>query len=366
MDSFTLKSLDKLLYLCQNIIVKTFCEVGLMKAIFLANNKGNIDYVYPEETKQRIKSLIDIDLDNVYCQEDLEANPNSFEDVEYIFSTWSMPGGNEDKDDFARFFPNAKALFYAAGSVKYFAQHYFDKNIRIFSAFAANAVPVAEFTVAQILLANKGYYQALRNFNSPEKHQIAGDISRAHAGNYNTKVGIVGAGMIGKKVIELLKPFKLDIMIYDVFVSAEKAKELGGTKVNTLEELFAVCDVVSNHLANVPATVGIFKGEHFENMKKNGTFINTGRGAQIDEKEMLDALKKRPDVSAILDVTVEEPPKNSLFYELDNVFLTPHIAGSQANEVARMSEMVVDQFENLLKGLPTKYEITEKMLETMA
>lgn len=337
-----------------------------MKAIFLANNKGNIDYVYPKETQERIKSLIDIDLDKVYCQEDLEANPNGFGDVEYIFSTWSMPGGSEDKDDFARFFPNAKALFYAAGSVKYFAQHYFDKNIRIFSAFAANAVPVAEFSVAQILLANKGYYKSLRAFKNPEAYKTAGDISRAHAGNYNTNVGIVGAGMIGKRVIELLKPYKLNIKIYDVFVDAQRAKELGGEKVDTLEELFATCDVVSNHLANVPATVGIFKGELFENMKENGTFINTGRGAQVDEEGMLSALKKRGDVSAILDVTIEEPPTNKAFYELENVFLTPHIAGSQANEVARMSEMVVDQFENLLKGEPTQYEITEKMLATMA
>ena len=104
----------------------------------------------------------------------------------------------------------------------------------------------------------------------------------------------------------------------------------------------------------------------YEEMKRNGTFINTGRGAQVDEAGMLEALKKRPDVSAILDVTIEEPPTNEDFYRLDNVFLTPHIAGSQGNEVARMSEMVVDQFENLLFGKPTQYEITEKMLATMA
>ena len=101
-------------------------------------------------------------------------------------------------------------------------------------------------------------------------------------------------------------------------------------------------------------------------MKPNATFINTGRGAQVDEAGMLTALKKRPDVSAILDVTIEEPPTNNDFYELENVFLTPHIAGSQANEVARMSELVVDQFENMLNGKPTQYEVTEQMLATMA
>ena len=221
-------------------------------------------------------------------------------------------------------------------------------------------------TVAQILLANKGYYQALRSFTSAEAHKQAGDISRAHAGNYNTNVGIVGAGMIGKLVINLLKPFKLNLKLFDVFVDAEKARALGCEKVDTLEELFATCDVVSNHLANVPATVGIFKGEYFEKMKENGTFINTGRGAQVDEAGMLAALKKRGDVCAILDVTTEEPPKESDFYDLPNVFMTPHIAGSQANEVARMSELVVDQFENMLNGKPTQYEVTAQMLATMA
>ena len=99
-----------------------------MKAIFLLNNKGNVDYVYSKESQERIKSLIDIDLNDIYCQEELESNPEKFKDVEYIFSTWSMPGGSEPKDDFGRFMPNLKAIFYAAGSVRYFAESYFKKE----------------------------------------------------------------------------------------------------------------------------------------------------------------------------------------------------------------------------------------------
>ena len=336
-----------------------------MRAIYLANNKGNIDYVYSKESQERIKKLVDIDSE-VYCQEDLEANPEGFKDVEYVFSTWSMPGGSEDKDDFSRFFPSCKAFFYAAGSVKYFADHWLNRGIRIFSAFAANAIPVAEFTVAQILLANKGYFQALRSFNKPDDYKEAGDISRAHCGNYDTNVGIVGAGMIGRHVIELLKSYKVNILIYDEFINEEQAKALGGTKV-TLDELFEKCDIVSNHLANVPQTVGIFKGEHFAKMKKNATFINTGRGAQVCESEMISVLKERKDICALLDVTIDEPPvSDSPFYSLENVFLSPHIAGSQANEVQRMSELVVDQFENLLNGKETNYEITKEKLAKMA
>lgn len=336
-----------------------------MRAIYLANKKSNIDYVYSKESQERIKKYLDIDKE-VYCQEDLEANPDGFTDVEYVFSTWSMPGGSEDKDDFARFFPNCKAFFYAAGSVKYFADHWLDKGIRIFSAFAANAIPVAEFTVAQIVLASKGYFQALRGYTKPDNYKRANEASVAHKGNYDENVGIIGAGMIGKKVIELLKPYKLNVFVYDEFLTSEQIEALGAKKV-TLEEMFECCEVISNHLANVPQTVGKIKGEHFERMRKNTTFINTGRGQQINEEGMINVLKKRKDICALLDVTIDEPVKeDSPLYKMKNVFLTPHIAGSQGNEVQRMSELVVDQMENLLTGKPVQYEITKEMLAKMA
>ena len=336
-----------------------------MKAIFLANRSQTIDYVYSDEAKERLKNLIDMDVDTVYSQDDLEANPEKFKDVEYIFSTWSMPGGTEEKDDFARFFPNAKALFYAAGSVKYFGQHYLDKGIRLFSAYAANAIPVAEFTMAQILLANKGYFQSMRMVRRGH-YDRAVEYSKSHQGNYNSKIGIIGAGMIGRKVIQLLRKFKLEFYVYDEFLPKSAIKALGAKKA-TLEEIFSECDVVSNHLANVPATVGIFKREHFASMKKNTVFINTGRGAQVNEPEMLEVLRERRDICALLDVTIDEPPvEGSDFYRLDNIFLTPHIAGSQANEVGRMSEYMVDEFERLLEGKTPQYEITQEKFEKMA
>lgn len=334
-----------------------------MKAIFLANNKGNIDYVYPKSIIDGIKELTDLDDKNVYTQYDLTENPEKFSDVEYIFSTWSMPGGADD--DFAKYFPKAKALFYAAGSVKYFADQYLDKGIKLFSAYAANAIPVAEFTLAQILLANKGYYSAVRS-ELTDGYEKASEISKAHIGNYGAKVGIVGVGMIGRKVIELLSPFKVDILVYDAFLSDDDAKGMNVRKVS-LEELFSECDVISNHLANVPATVGIIRGELFSMMKPNATFINTGRGAQVDEAGMLSVLAKREDISAVLDVTIDEPPvKGSDFYRLKNVFLTPHIAGSQGCEVSRMAEYMLDEFRRLLSGEPTKYEITKEKLAKMA
>lgn len=336
-----------------------------MKAIFLLNNKANVEYVYSKEALQRLKNLVDIDLDDIYCQEELEENPEKFRDVEYVFSTWSMPGGTEPKDDFGRFMPNLKALFYAAGSVRYFAESYFKRNVRIFSAYAANAIPVAEFTVGQILLANKGFYQASRLAKTGNRG-LAYELSLKHCGNYDAKVGIIGVGMIGKKVIELLKSYKLQIYAFDKFMSEEQALSLGVKKVE-LETLFAECDVISNHLANVPATVGIISRELLAKMKPYATFINTGRGAQVDEQGLIDVLKEREDLVALLDVTATEPLEStSELYNLENVVLTPHIAGSQANEVKRMSDLIVDELERYLHGEPCLYEITPEKFKNMA
>ena len=334
-----------------------------MKAIFLANYKGNIDYVYAEENINRVASLCDIEKDKVYTESEILADPAPFKDVEYIFSTWSMPGGGEIK--LVDYLPNLKAVFYAAGSVRYFANEYFEKNVKIFSAYAANAIPVAEFTVGQILLANKGYFQSSVLAKSGD-YKTAGEISHARVGNYGANIGIIGAGMIGRKVIELLKPYKLNILVYDVFMTEEQAEALGVKKCS-LEEIFSTCHIVSNHLANVPATVGILKKEHFASMMPYATFINTGRGAQVDEDGMIEVLEERKDICALLDVTISEPPaEGSKFFTLENVFLSPHIAGSQGWEVRRMAELVIDEFENYLNGRPTPYEITPEKLAKMA
>ena len=324
-----------------------------------------VDYVYSKGALKRLENLVDLNPADVYCQEDLEANPEKFKDVEYIFSTWSMPGGNEPKDDFGRFMPKLKAVFYAAGSVRYFAESYFKRNVRIFSAYAANAIPVAEYTVGQILLANKGFYQASRIAKTKDRG-LAYEISLKHCGNYDAKIGIIGVGMIGKKVIELLKPYKVEIYAYDKFMTNEQARALGVKKVE-LDTLFKECDVVSNHLANVPATVGMLTKELIASMKPYATFINTGRGAQVDELGLVEVLKERDDLVALLDVTIVEPLEDdSELYELENVVLTPHIAGSQANEVKRMSDLIVDELERYLRGEACMYEITPEKLKNMA
>ena len=97
------------------------------------------------------------------------------------------------------------------------------------------------------------------------------------------------------------------------------------------------------------------------------TFLNTGRGAQVVEEDLARVLKDRPDLTAVLDVTYPEPPvEGHAFYQLPNCVLTPHIAGSSGDEVHRMAEYMAREYQKYVSGEPCAYEVTHKMLETMA
>jgi phosphoglycerate dehydrogenase-like enzyme len=135
----------------------------------------------------------------------------------------------------------------------------------------------------------------------------------------------------------------------------------------SLDQLFSSCTVVSNHLANNAETRGMLKYEHFSAMPPYATFLNTGRGAQVVEEDLVRALTERKDLTAVLDVTDPEPsPLDHPFYTLPNCFLTPHIAGSLGGEVVRMAEYMVDEYTAWTEGRPVRYDVTLKMLETMA
>ena len=102
-------------------------------------------------------------------------------------------------------------------------------------------------------------------------------------------------------------------------------------------------------------------------MPRNATFLNTGRGAQVVEADLVRALREAPDRTAVLDVTFPEPPAaDSPLNALPNVFLTPHIAGSKGREVERMGAYMAEECARWLSGAPTPYEVTLPMLETMA
>lgn len=334
----------------------------MKKAIFLCQSPSKLGSVFRSEAVSEIKAASSLD-ETVYTREDVLKNPDTFTDTAFIFSTWGMPTFSEE--EIRTIFPHLECVFYAAGTVQKFARPFLSCGVKVFSAWAANAVPVAEYTVSQILLANKGFFRHTRLMQA-EKTAEAKALTKSYPGNYGEKVGLIGCGMIGSLVSEMLQRYRLEVLVYDPFLSMEKAKRLNVTPVS-LEELFRSCPVVSNHLANNAATQGILQYGHFLSMLPNATFLNTGRGAQVREDDLARALSERPDLTAVLDVTFPEPPQpGHPFYSLKNCFLTPHIAGSLGNEVVRMAEYMAEEFSHYVGGASTRYEVSERMLETMA
>ncbi|MDR3313812.1 MAG: hydroxyacid dehydrogenase [Oscillospiraceae bacterium] len=326
-----------------------------MRAIFFGNHPRETFYsVYAQSVRKRIFGTAE---PPVYNEESLQSA--DFRDVTALFSTWGMPSLRED--DIQRYFPALQAVFYGAGSVQSFARPFLGCGVRVFSAWAANAVPVAEYTVAQIILANKGF------FRLAQRYKQTGDRSRSElCGNYGAKIGLIGVGMIGSLVAEMLQRYQLEVLAFDPYLGAERASALRVQKT-TLEEIFATCDVISNHLANNAQTQGMLHYALFAQMLPHAVFINTGRGAQVAEADLCRALTEAPGRTALLDVTDPEPPAaDSPLFALPNVILTPHIAGSLANEVARMGDFMVQEYTAFTQGDPVQYEVTAAMLETMA
>ena len=293
-----------------------------------------------------------------------ELGDSDFSDVQFVFSTWGMP--HLSVETIRDRLPSLKAVFYGAGSVQSFAREFLSCKVRVFSAWQANAIPVVEYAVSQIVLANKGYFVS-HGVRSGSDMQKKRSLSVKYPGNYGAKVGILGAGQIGRRVIERLRRYyRLDVYVFDPFLPDEKAKELGVKKTD-LKTIFSSCVTISNHLANNPQTVGIITRELLMSLPERCTFINTGRGAQVDHAALYDAMKARPEASALLDVTWPEPLDDSdPLYTLPNVIITPHIAGSQEDECERMAEYMLDEARRFVNGEPLRYEVTEEMLKTMA
>ena len=288
-------------------------------------------------------------------------------DCEYIFSTWYMP--KFSRDEIKLFFPNLKAVFYAAGTVKQFAIPFLESGIRVFSSAQANGVPVAEFATGQIILANKGYFQSQKKFRWPiwrRGFAKARKVAENHSGNYGKTVGILGCGAIGSSVVKLLKSYDLSIKVYDPYMTSERARELG-VSIASLEEIFSTSNVISNHMPDIEETKGIIDEKLLRLLPPSATLINTGRGAQIKENDLAKVLKVRPDLTALLDVTMHEPPYPwSSLYRRSNIFITPHIAGSLSGEINRMIDYAYSSYLDIINGRASKGEILINELKHMA
>jgi phosphoglycerate dehydrogenase-like enzyme len=332
----------------------------LLKGLYILD-PAPYDWIYGPAERADIAELVSI-YAPAQTRQSVAANPAILADAEVIFSGWGAP---EFTADVLAAAPRLRAVFYGAGSIRGVATDaLWERGVLITSAYAANAVPVSEYALSQILFCLKHGWQLVFRLKR-ERAYPPREINTA-PGAYGSTVGILSLGMVGRLVCEHLKPFDVKVIAYDPFATPADAAALG-VELCGLDDVFRRSDVVSLHTPWLKETEGMIAGRHFDLLKPGAAFINTARGAVVREDEMIAALIRRPDLFAVLDVTHPEPPApDSPLFTLPNVALTPHIAGSMNDECHRQGRYMVDELRRYTRGEPLRWAISRERARILA
>jgi len=282
-------------------------------------------------------------------------------ETEVLLTGWGCPRITAEVLDAA---PKLRAVVHAAGTIKTFVDPVvFERGIEVTSAAAANAIPVAEFTLAAIVLAGKRAFRHRDWYRtSGAKRPLPG---APIVGSLGTTVGVLGASRIGRLVLERLRGLDVEVLVSDPYLSPSEAAELGARWCD-LPTLFAASDIVSVHAPLLPETQGLVSAELLAAMPDGAVLVNTARGGLVDQVALeRECVSGRID--AVLDVTDPEPlALDSPMFDLPNVFITPHLAGAMGNETTRLGEAAVAEIERLSCGLPLAHAIRREDLGRIA
>ena len=283
------------------------------------------------------------------------------EGVEVLVTGWGCPPLDAEVLDRL---PSLRFIAHAAGTVRGIVTDVlWERGITVTSAAAANAVPVAEFTFAAIVMLGKDV------FGIRDRHrQVRGTavvIDHASVGNRGLRIGIIGASTIGRLVIERLRTLDVEVLVSDPYLDDAEATDLGATRVE-LDDLLASADVVSVHAPALPSTHQLLDAAALAGMRDGAWLLNTARGSLVDTAALqAEVLSGR--LSAFIDTPDPEPlPSESPLYDLPNVVLTPHLAGSLGNEVGRMGELAVTEVERYVAGEVPLHPVNQADLDRIA
>ncbi|WEK05013.1 MAG: hydroxyacid dehydrogenase [Candidatus Devosia phytovorans] len=284
-------------------------------------------------------------------------------EIDILVTGWGCPMVTPEV---VRAAPRLKLIAHAAGTVKYTLDAaVYEAGIKVTHAADANAVPVAEFTLASIIFANKRVFELRDRYRADPGRRSAYALMNEPIGNYHRTVGLVGASRIGRKVAKMLEGFDFTVLVHDPFVR-QGDPVLAQAELVDLDTLMARSDVVSVHAPSLPSTMGMIGVRQFALMQDGAAFINTARGALVDEAALIAALQSGR-IHAVIDVTDPEIPEaGSPLYSLPNVFLTPHVAGAVGMERLRLGELAVDEVERFVAGQRMEFEIEPALLERLA
>ncbi len=314
------------------------------------------DGAFPPDVMSRLTALVDVDPGLALTSFDHPA----LGPAEILISGWGCPRVDAAVLDAA---PRLRACVHAAGSVKnHLDPVVFDRGLAVSSAADANAVPVAEYTVAALVLGAKQVFTRARNYSD---NPAVRRPSTMDTGLLGCTVGVVGASRIGRLVLSRLRAFEVTPLLHDPHVTPDDARRLGADLVD-LDTLCRRSDLLTVHAPALPETRHLIDADRLALLRDGAVLINTARGSLIDTAALTRECATGR-ISAVLDVTDPEPlPIGHPLLDLPNVFVTPHLAGAQGRELRRLGEFATDEIGRLLRGEPLRGDVQAHQLALYA
>lgn len=242
------------------------------------------------------------------------------------------------------------------------AEAAWNRGIRTVDTTNGSSYPVAEWALALILVAlrNAGalFRRIISHDTSPREEDDPGYVYGELTGK---RVGLIGCGHIGRRLIEFLRPFDVDIRVHDPYLVGEMAVALGFLRTS-LEHVLSESEVIVCLAPLTPGTTRMIGQRELDLISPGAVLVNVSRGAIIDSNALISRLK-RGDIVAGLDVFDPEPiPQDSDIIRLPNVFLSPHIAGVTAASGPRFFRLMVDELQRHFNGHETLFDLTPRSL----
>ena len=299
------------------------------------------------------------DLGRNYTQEELK---EELKDIDFALTGWGTPSfGDGVLDGNDRF----KMIAHVGGSVAdYVDNTVYEKGVKVCSGNFYYAESVAEGVAAYIMSALRSIPDHVQNMrNGQWKDPVLLDTSE---GLLDQEIGIISCGAISKCVMQLLQPFRCKFKVASNYAVDPEFLASVNAKQVPLEEVLKTCHIISLHSALNDKTRGSIGREHFEMMQENAIFINTARGAVIREEEMIEVLKERPKMKAVLDVFCQEPPAvDNPLRTLPNVYCIPHMGGPTTDRRKYIGMAMAEEIVHFTKGEPLVHEIAPDVASRM-
>lgn len=314
----------------------------------------------PDALLDRLASVATVVDPLVLTEYDSERARRVLSQLDALITGWGAPRVTPELLAAA---PDLQLVAHAAGSIRgLFDPDCYRHGVAVTTAAQANAWPVAQWTLAMILLSGKRTISRSRAF-AADRHRSA--HVGLDVGNADRTVGIIAASRIGRLVLDLLPAHGFRVLLADPTLSPEQAAELGAELV-PLETLMTDSDVVSLHAPILESTKGMITAELLASMKDGATFINSARGILVDHDGLREQARTGR-IDLVLDVTWPEPlPADDPLWDLPNVWITPHLAGAQGSELAWLGGSAVAEVECLAAGTPYHHAVDPQTYESMA